>query len=254
MCLILFAYGIHPRYRLILAANRDEFYARPSAAAAFWDDAPNLLAGRDLQDGGTWLGITRRGRFAALTNYRDPASLRAEAPSRGRLVGDYLRGRAAPADYLDEIRSGAHAYNGFNLLVGDAHSLHWFSNRGRSVSLSPGLYGLSNHLLDTPWPKVERGKAGLAALLDRGGDPEAEDMLTLLADRTRPADADLPDTGVGLEWERVLSSIFITSPVYGTRSSTVLKVGRNGDVAFWERNYNGRSEAWMTSECTFRVV
>ncbi|HAR97485.1 MAG TPA: hypothetical protein DCS11_01005 [Syntrophus sp. (in: bacteria)] len=254
MCLILLAYGMHPRYRLILAANRDEFYARPSAAAAFWDDAPDLLAGRDLRDGGTWLGITRQGRFAALTNYRDPASLKTGAPSRGRLAGDFLRGPQTPADYLEAIRAGASAYNGFNLLVGDLRSLYFSSNRGGSMELSPGLYGLSNHLLNTPWPKVERGRAFLQTLLENGGEPETEALFSLLADRSRPADANLPDTGVDLAWERILSSIFITSPVYGTRSSTVLKIGHNGGVEFVERVFNGRPEAWMTSAFSFSAL
>lgn len=253
MCLILFAYELHPRYRLILAANRDEFYARPSSAAAFWDDAPNILAGRDLQEGGTWLGITRQGRFAALTNYRDPATLRAEAPSRGRLVCDFLRGRDVPPDYLTSIRSGASAYNGFNLLVGDRHDLFCFSNQGTSARLIPGLYGLSNHLLNSPWPKVERGKAALQDLLKDGREPGAEEIFALLADRSRPADADLPDTGIGPEWERILASIFITSPVYGTRSSTVLKIGYNGHIDFLERVFDGHSEAWITSEFSFEM-
>jgi len=167
------------------------------------------------------------------------------------LVGDFLRGRQAPPDYLDAIRSGASAYNGFNLLVGDHRSLYAFSNRGGSMKLSPGLYGLSNHLLNTPWPKVERGRAFLRTLLENGGEPGTEALFSLLADRSRPADENLPDTGVGLAWERILSSIFITSPVYGTRSSTVLKIGHNGGVEFVERVFNGRPEAWMTSAFTF---
>ena len=150
MCLILFAWKMQQNFPLVLAANRDEFYERPSAPADFWDDAPDLLAGRDLRDGGTWLGITRGGRVAALTNYRDPASLKTEAPSRGMLVSDYLRGRENPGAYLGRIAPEADRFNGFNLLVGDPDELFCFSNRGARERLQPGIYGLSNHLLDTP--------------------------------------------------------------------------------------------------------
>jgi uncharacterized protein with NRDE domain len=242
MCLILFAWKMHENYPLVLAANRDEFYDRPSAPAAFWEDAPDLLAGRDLRDRGTWLGITRGGRVAALTNYRDPASLKIGAPSRGMLVGDYLRGREIPEAYLHRIAPGADRFNGFNLLVGDTEDLFCFSNRGARERLDPGIYGLSNALLDTPWAKVERGKTALSALLKEKMDPSPEALFALLTDRTRPPDDRLPDTGVGLAWERILSPLFIESPVYGTRSSTVLLIDRRGGVTFVERVFNGAAE------------
>jgi len=240
MCLILLAWKADGDYPLVLAANRDEFYDRPSAAADFWEEDPDLLAGRDLQEGGTWLGMTRTGRVAALTNYRDPASLKAGAPSRGRLVVDYLRGRENPAAYLDGI-APAGGYNGFNLLVGNPDELFCFSNRGGRHRVEPGIHGLSNRLLDTPWPKVERGKEALAALLKKG-KPTPEKMLDLLADQSRPPEGSLPDTGVGLEWERILSPLFIVSPVYGTRSSTVLLVDRSGEVTFVERTFNNGAD------------
>jgi uncharacterized protein with NRDE domain len=246
MCLILFAWKMHENFPLILAANRDEFYERPSAPAAFWEDAPDLLAGRDLREGGTWLGITRKGRLAALTSHRDPSLLKIGAPSRGRLVSDYLRGRDTPEDYLRRIAPDADGYNGFNLIVGDPDDLFCFSNRGVWERLEPGIYGLSNHLLDTPWPKVERGKTALTDLLTEKQDPLPEKLFDLLADRTRPPDDHLPDTGVGLEWEKILSPRFIESPVYGTRSSTVLLIDRKGDVTFVERVFNGAAEPRTT--------
>lgn len=254
MCLILFAWKMHAAYPLILAANRDEFTERPSAPAAFWDNAPDLLAGRDLKAGGTWLGITRSGRLAAVTNYRDPASLKQEAPSRGQLVSDYLRGRESPEEYLQRLAPRAGRYNGFSLLVGDRSGLLFYSNRGEAVRPEPGIHGMSNRLLDTPWPKVENGKRALGRLLAEGHDPSPEALLDLLASRSRPPDDRLPDTGVGLEWERILSPLFIESPTYGTRCSTVLLIDRQGLVTFVERVFNGGSEPRATSRFDFRIA
>ncbi len=254
MCLILFAWKMHDNYPLILAANRDEFYERPSAPAAFWADAPDLLAGRDLKAGGTWLGITRSGRLAAITNYRDPASLKTEAPSRGHLVSDYLRSRESPEEYLQRLAPRAGRYNGFSLLVGDRSELLFYSNRGEAIRPAPGIHGMSNHLLDTPWPKVNRGKQALEQLLAGDHNPSPEALLDLLASRSRPPDDRLPDTGVGLEWERVLSPLFIESPAYGTRCSTVLLIDRRGMVTFVERVFNGGSEPRVTSRFDFRIA
>ncbi len=158
MCLIVFAWRQHPDFPLIVAANRDEFYERPTLAADFWADHPEVLGGRDLKEMGTWLGITRKGRFAALTNYRDPLHVRADAPSRGWLVRDFLTGERGAEDYLARLRDRGAAYNGFSLILGDAAGLYYYSNRGEEgpAALAPGVYGLSNHLLDTPWPKVRR--------------------------------------------------------------------------------------------------
>ena len=253
MCLILLAWKTREDYPLIVAANRDEFYQRPTAPADFWEEAPEILAGRDLQAGGTWFGIDRQGRLAALTNYRDPALHRTGAPSRGELVSDYLRGRQEPKAYLDAVESRAGLYNGFSLVLGNLSSLCFFSNRDARFPLEPGLHGMSNRLLDTPWPKVERGKRALAALLAAGDEPAPEALLALLADRLRPPDDELPDTGVGLEWERVLSPIFIESPLYGTRSSTVLIVDSEGRVTLVERVFGGGDDPWMTARFTFRV-
>ncbi|MBN1614884.1 MAG: NRDE family protein [Deltaproteobacteria bacterium] len=253
MCLILFAYRMHPLYPLVVAANRDEFYERPTAAADFWEASPAILAGRDLRDGGTWLGITREGRFAALTNYRDPLNIKLEAPSRGWLVRDYLLGRQEPDAYLHDLAERADRYNGFSLILGSRNRLYYYSNRDAIRELPAGFYGLSNHLLDTPWPKVEKGKEALKEVLEHSKRPSTEDLFAVLNDRSRPEDGRLPDTGVGIDWERILSSIFIESPNYGTRSSTVLIVGRNGWVSFAERSYNGCPEPWMTARFGFRI-
>ncbi|MEI6609264.1 MAG: NRDE family protein [Deltaproteobacteria bacterium] len=251
MCLILFAYKVHPAYQLILAANRDEFYERPSSPADLWEDEQGVLAGRDLQEGGTWMGIDRAGRFAAITNYRDPASLKNNAPSRGGLVSSYLCGDQRADDYLEEISRQDQLYNGYNLIVGDRRELFACSNRGEKQKLNPGIYGLSNHLLNTPWPKVTRGKKMLAVSLDKKGSELEDALFAMLADRKIPADNKLPDTGIGLEWERVLSSIFISSPVYGTRSSTILLIGKNGRIKFVEKVYDGQPQEWVTGSFSF---
>ncbi|MFO1372855.1 MAG: NRDE family protein [Candidatus Competibacteraceae bacterium] len=239
MCLILIAYQSHPHYRLLIAGNRDEFHERPTAPLAFWDDAPDVLAGRDLKEGGTWMGITRTGRFAAITNYRDPARLLPHAPSRGRLVSDYLRGAEPARAYLDRLLPRFADYNGFNLLLGDAEGLLYYSNYTDQppLALAPGLYGLSNHLLDTPWPKLERGRRGLQQLLGSESGPTATGLLRVLEDRTMAPDAALPDTGVPLEWERWLSPIFIATPSYGTRSSTALLIDQYHEVQILEKTW-----------------
>lgn len=240
MCLILVAWRNHPEYPLVVAANRDEFYKRPTAPAAFWPDHSQLLAGRDLEAGGTWMGITRQGRFAALTNFRDPASHKPAAPTRGRLVAGFLTGDQTIDAYLDGL--DAAAYNGFNLLLGDGERLVAFSNvSNERHELKPGIYGLSNALLDTPWPKVGAGKTALEAALD--ALPNEHRLWALLRDdRTHPDDA-LPATGVPLAWERLLSAAFVLSPDYGTRSSSILTLSAGAAVTFDEQGWlaNGRT-------------
>jgi|WetSurMetagenome_2_1015567.scaffolds.fasta_scaffold51014_3 uncharacterized protein with NRDE domain len=254
MCLFFCAFDIHPKYRLIIAANRDEFYNRPSRPAGFWPEAPELLAGKDLQGGGTWFGITRSGRFAAITNYRDPQAHRNHAPSRGLLMTDYLLGSAAPADYLEAARQKGAQYNGFNLIVGSTRELYYYSNRkGGVIALTPGLYGMSNHLLDTPWPKVARGKEAFGDILARGEDPDPETLFDILSDRTIMKDELLPDTGIGLDWERILSARFISSPVYGTRSSTLLYADRQDRVVFIDRNFDSNPGAPETARFEFTI-
>ena len=239
MCLIVLAYKVHPEYPLILAANRDEFLERPSEKAHFWSDAPHIFAGRDLRAGGTWLGITRSGRFAALTNYRDlrrPAVV--NGPSRGQLV------RLALDDELAELDTSV--YEGFNLLHGPTDALMYHSNvHGMDQILVPGVHGLSNHLLNTPWPKVQRAKRRLRELVQRGTmDPH--DLFHMMGDTTPVEDHELPDTGIGANWERLLGSIHIVAEGYGTRCSTVLLVDRQGKIRFEERGFSPVHEVRQT--------
>jgi uncharacterized protein with NRDE domain len=239
MCTLLLAYEAHPRYRLILAANRDEFYHRPTAAAAYWEDAAQLFAGRDLVHGGTWLGITTTGRIAALTNYREPHAARKDGPSRGKLVSEFLKEETTAVGYVERLRGKGVPYSGYNLLLGGPDRLYCYSNKSDEiVRIAPGIHGLSNHLLDTPWPKVVRGKESLARVL-AAGDFSTEDLFDVLADRTKAPDEELPDTGVGLERERLLSSIYITGERYGTRSSTILLVDLERQATFVERSFDG---------------
>jgi len=237
VCLILIAWQTHPDYPLIVAANRDEFFARPSVGAAFWPDSPEVFAGRDLEAGGTWLGISRQGRFAALTNFRESRRPSADAPSRGMLTADFLTGCMGLDDYLAQVTARAGAFNGFNLLLGDGKRLGYLSNRHSSrptpIFLEPGIYGLSNHLLDTPWPKLTVAKKAFAGAL--AGLPDTHPFFDLLADDEIVPDAHLPNTGVPPHWERVLSAIFVKSPDYGTRASTVLCAHHSGRVVFEER-------------------
>ena len=243
MCLILIAYRYQPGYPLLVVANRDEFYNRPAAPLAQWLDASHIIAGRDMQGGGTWFGIATNGRFAALTNYRDPSRLIPNAPSRGHLVSDYLRCSKPARQYLDQVAERADLYNGFNLLLGDSEGLFYYANyEARPRKLAPGLYGLSNHFLDTPWPKVERTRIAFRQILDQYADPTSEDLLGLLRDQELAPDHQLPSTGIPLEWERWLSPIFITAPGYGTRASTALSVQDSGHVCIAEVTWPEHSQ------------
>ncbi|MFS0821193.1 NRDE family protein [Bacillus sp. 1P02SD] len=237
MCLILFAYQAHPVYKLIVAANRDEFLQRPTAPIHFWEDEPTLLAGRDLEKMGTWMGVTTFGRFAALTNYRDPNEMLEGKQSRGKLVKDALTFNGAIAEYMKQLEKTNSQYPGYNLLVGEMDNLYYYSNVGKSIEkVKPGIHGLSNHLLDTNWPKVKKGKEGLSTIIK--GDNLVENLLELLQNTDRPHDHFLPKTGVSLEWERILSSLFIQTNGYGTRSSTVLLMS-DKEIQYVERTYSG---------------
>ncbi|MBL8416435.1 MAG: NRDE family protein [Propionivibrio sp.] len=236
MCLIVLAWRTHPDYPLVVAANRDEFFARPSAPAGFWADTPEILAGRDLEAGGTWLGVSRRQRFAALTNFREGGRQIVDSPSRGALVADFLAARSDPERFLDALSQRRSDFNGFNLFVADEQRLGYCSNRGPGPRwLVPGIYGLSNHLLDTPWPKLAAAKTAFAKALQHL--PDSARFFELLADREIVADTHLPETGVPLEWERILSAIFVSSPKYGTRASTLLTMHRTGRVTLVERSF-----------------
>ena len=254
MCLLAFAWQIHSQYPLILIGNRDEFYARPATPIRFWPDAPQVLAGRDEKEGGTWLGVTRSGRWAALTNYREP-----NAPvgvlSRGHLVANFLQGDSEPLAYLETIATRADDYSGFNLLVGTRQQAAVFSNRGTQPTLlAAGLYGLSNHLLDSPWPKTQRLKMGLTDLVKQA-QIDTTQALSLLQDQTQPADEDLPVTGVSVDWERMLATAFIKLPVYGTRASSVLLlVQERGQFIeqTWLNGEHGESAAFSFDyECEY---
>lgn len=255
MCLILFAWQAHPDYPLLVAANRDEWRERPAAPAAWWDDASDILAGRDLEAGGTWLGVTRSGRFAAITNFRDPSDRKSTAPSRGQLVSDYLRGAASPRDYLERLAANAARYNGFNLLLADATSLCYFGSReGTIIDVEPGIHGLSNHLLDEPWPKVEKAKSALGAAFEAKMPENAlqERSFAFLSDTFHADDAALPDTGVGLEWERVLSPALIVGEKYGTRCSTVLLQAQQ-EIIFEERTRGASGEVTARNAYRFQL-
>ena len=230
MCLIAFRWDPGHPTPLVVAANRDEFDARPTAPADWWEGG-RILAGRDLQGGGTWMGVSREGRFAALTNIREPARFDPAAPSRGALVVDFLAGGEAAGDYLARLRPQADRYNGFNLLVFDGREVLGFESRAaRVVRLAPGVHGVSNAAFDTPWPKVAALTAGMA------GEPDDATLFACLADPRRAPDPDLPATGVSLEIERALSAAFIRMPGYGTRASTVVRLGRDR-IEFTERRF-----------------
>jgi uncharacterized protein with NRDE domain len=229
---------MHPDYRLILAANRDEFYNRPTAPLDYWADHPDVLAGRDLKGNGTWLGVTRSGCIAAITNYREPAAHIQNAPSRGILISNFLTGNASPERYLKAVSKMSRTYNGFNLIVGDRSGLYYYSNRAARIQqLQPGLYGISNHLIDSAWPKIARGKDLLQGQLSGREKINIEKIWEILADRSQSPDDELPDTGVGLQWERILSPLFIISPHYGTRSSSVVLLDKSGRVSIRERTF-----------------
>ena len=233
MCLILVVWRRHPQYPCLIAANRDEIHGRDAEPAHWWHDRPQILAGRDLVAGGTWLGITRTGSFAALTNYRSPQERRTDVPSRGGLVTGALESQGSIEHDLAGLHRAGPGYNGFNLIFSDGRRLAVHESvpcDGRV--LAPGIYGLSNHVLDTPWPKVERAKARLHALLDQTIDPSS--VLELLRDDRPARDEDLPGTGMSLEWERLLSSAFIRGSDYGTRCSTVIRIDQGGKVYFDE--------------------
>lgn len=244
MCLIVLAWQAHPDYPLVVAANRDEFLDRPASPAHWWNDSPDLLAGRDLEAGGTWLGLTRSGRFAALTNYRDPEQRRPGLPSRGALVRAALEASTDARTSLDHLALGSAAYAGFNLLVGDGARLGIHeSTTGAVRLLEPGVYGLSNHLLDSPWPKLRLAREAFSAALPTL--PATTAFVDLLRDTSAVPDHHLPQTGVSLEWERWLAPAFIRAPGYGTRCSSLITLSRTGEARFtewtWAENGSLRS-------------
>lgn len=241
MCLILFAIEQHPDYPFVVIANRDEFYARPTRSAHWWKDNPTIFAGKDLQAGGTWMGVDRLGRFAAVTNVREPGMKMNAAKSRGELPVGFLSAELSAEHYLRQLSADRENYAGFNLLLAD-HSGYWFcSNRSeRSGKIEPGLYGVSNGYFDEPWPKLSSGKLALQKSLQ--GDLEIDDLFAILLDRDQAEDRLLPRTGVPMEFERLLSSRFIHSGEYGTRASTVLLFSNDDRILFTEQNFDHHGE------------
>jgi len=240
MCLLVLAWMTHPRYRLVVAANRDEFHDRPAAPLAWWNEAP-MLAGRDLEAGGAWMGVARTGRFAALTNFRDPGQVTPPgAPSRGALVPGFVSGNDRPADFFQRLGKQAAEFAGFNLIAAGPRSLHYFSNRAAGVprELAPGIYGLSNHELDSPWPKLTRARDRLAAEVRSGSEPHVAALFELLADREPADEPALPDTGLPADIEHATSAPFVLHPRYGTRCSTVLLADHDGRVVAAERRFD----------------
>ncbi len=237
MCLILFSFNNHPTYQLILGANRDEFHQRPAIPANFWKDHPEVLGGIDTEAGGTWMGISKTGRIAMITNYRDLSNIKASAPSRGHLVADFLTGQQKASEYLSVLNPISKNYNGYNLLVGTPKQLYYQSNYGSSIaSITPGIHGLSNALLNTPWHKVEKGKKALNQLIE-SSKINTNNLLDMMYDEELAIDKHLPNTGIGLEKERILSPMFIKSNGYGSRCSTAILITHEGKVEFSERTY-----------------
>jgi uncharacterized protein with NRDE domain len=255
MCLILFAARAHPKFPLVVAANRDESYARPAAPAGFWEDDPLVCGGRDLLHGGTWLGLSRAGRFAAITNYRQRPRPARGVHSRGGITRDFLTGAQAPGAYVREVERRAAIYTGFSLIVGDLSELWFYSNRGNGPQrVTPGVHGLSNHLLDEPWPKVRSGIAALEALLRADEAQLTDTLFTVLADREPAPDHLLPSTGLELERERAASASFIPGETYGTRASTVILVGSDGRVVYLERRFGPCGAPAGDTELSFELT
>jgi uncharacterized protein with NRDE domain len=255
MCLILFSLRAHRHFPLVVAANRDEHYSRPAAAAGFWDDHPDIYGGRDLEKGGTWMGIQTHGRFAAITNYREGRPGAAAPRSRGELVSGFLAGDAAAADFFSKAAQSARDYNPFSMLAGDPDHLVFYSNRGNGITpVAPGIHGLSNHLLDTPWPKVTAGCAAVEATRDlEDADTISAALFAMLADRGIAQDALLPDTGIDRQRERELSPPFISGEHYGTRTSTVLLVHASGEVFVHEKRFGPRGAPLGADARAFRL-
>lgn len=254
MCLLTFAWKTHPQYKLIFASNRDEFYQRNTAPAQYWNDNENVLAGRDLEAGGTWMGINTNGRFTALTNYRDVDNLKKQAPSRGMLTSNYLQESVAPKKYLETIYDNINAYNGFNLLAGTPEEIYYLSNYENKIKkLQPGIYGLSNALLDSDWFKVNRLKTKFTEIIEQQ-DVQPQVLLDILQDSTKPNDDLVQQTGLPIERERMLSSIFIESPVYGTCSSAIILMDYNNVVSFSERIYNTGNGQTKEQDFSFKIT
>jgi len=250
MCLIVFSFKNHQKYPLIIAANRDEFYDRPTRPARFWDEETQLLAGKDEKLGGTWLGVTKQGKIAALTNYRDFSNIKEDAPSRGKITIEYLTGDKKALDYLKELHKSSNTYNGFNLINGNHDALYHYSNQTEKITpIKPGIHGVSNAVLNTPWPKVETAKSAFKEAIDRD-DIDEKKIFALLRNSKQYPLNQLPNTGLSDEMEKLVSSAFIKSEDYGTRCSTLITVRNDGEITFIEKTYKPSAGA-LTSETRF---
>lgn len=251
MCILFLAINQHEKYPLVILANRDEFQERPTTSARFWKEYPELLAGRDEKEGGTWLGITKKGKISALTNYRDIPLHKEGRESRGLLVKDFLTSEISTLTYLDLLISKRESYNPYNILIGNQKELYVYNNvSNESQKLTEGFHGLSNAYLNSPWPKVSRGIEHLKEYI-LSSELKKEELFSIMKDETKAPDELLPNTGVGLEKERFLSSIFIQNPVYGTRSTAILLFDRQNTVSFYERSYSPTGD--ITNEFEVRI-
>ncbi|AEC19751.1 Ser/Thr-rich protein T10 [Pusillimonas sp. T7-7] len=257
MCIAYLAIAAHPDWPLFIAANRDEFHNRPCLPAAPWAEHPDVIAGIDCQAQGSWLGLTRQGRYALITNYRDPASLFSNAPSRGQLVSQYLTGHESPHTYAHKVHAEGALYNGFNLIIGNKEQAFYTGNRYRQDKpdqLAPGRYIISNHLLNTNWPKAERLRLALDAFPLERLDQSLTQVFEILKDNTPAQDHDLPSTGLTLERERLLSSPFIISPEYGTRCSTIIALHASGRAIFSEISYDASGAPAQRHDWPFEMA
>lgn len=248
MCLIVFAYNYHPEYPIILAGNRDEFYGRKALKAHVWDTDPKMLAGKDLRAGGTWLGVSKNGEFGAITNYRDLKNPREGERSRGEIITNFLTETGPPDQKLRHLKKQSQEYAGFNLLAGNIRQLFYFSNiSGNIQSVAPGIHGISNAFLDTPWPKVETAKSEFEKTID-SSPPDKEKIFKFLQDKQPFPDESLPDTGLSPEMEKAVSPIFIETEGYGTRCSTLLTIDAKERVRFIEKTYPVNKKASATTK------
>ncbi|PIE75310.1 MAG: hypothetical protein CSA18_00400 [Deltaproteobacteria bacterium] len=237
MCLIIFLFNENQHYPLIIAANRDEFYNRETKSADIWGKDNSIIAGRDLQSLGTWMGINKNsGRFAAITNYRDPSMIKTEVKSRGVIVSSYLESELGDEEFIYRLKKEKDNYNGFNFIFGDLYKIYHYSNISDEITIvNPGIHGVSNHLLDSPWPKLLKAKKRLSETFK--SDEIINSSFDVLKDSTAFHDSELPETGMDIKWERILSPIFVKSEIYGTRSSTIILFCKNGDILFIERAF-----------------
>lgn len=255
MCILFIALKQHPNYPLIIAANRDEFHARPTLASHFWENQPNILAGKDISAGGTWMGINKSGDLAALTNIRAPGKELANAVSRGELASNYLQQYCSQEEYLQRLSDSRNSYNGYNLLFGNLHKLTVYNSfENKNYSLADGVYGLSNASLNSPWPKLDMGRSALARYCQNSSKVNTENLFELLSNKQLAKDDELPKTGVPIEWEKKLSSIFIESSDYGTRSSTVLLLDKENQVHWEERTFNATADIIGKEEYRFSIA